>query len=184
MARQGVPCSACMMGPTRSSSPLRPADAPVTAYPKRLPHTAPESVWQRPLETRFGNRDGFGAKAFGWRTVFDWVEPDDCRCCGLGGDCHLTHLARERVQRALLRPGGVFGPGRAVLRAMLLSVRTLDVAGFDLRGFNVFANGRANKNTYLGPGKASHAKRTLYLIFRCVLKGVPAGCCSLVVLVL
>lgn len=39
--------------------------------------------------------------------------------------------------------GGMFAPRGATLRAMLLSVRTTQVSGFDLRGFNAFAAGRA-----------------------------------------
>ena len=39
--------------------------------------------------------------------------------------------------------GGSFAPHGATLRAMLLSVRTTQVSGFDLRGFNAFAAGRA-----------------------------------------
>ena len=81
-----------------------------------------------------------GADAFGRRDGFDAVlteEVDD----GLLGD-RLLAIASHAHDK-LLRPGGVFVPQRAVVFGMLVSVRTTDVNGFDLRGFNAFAAGRS-----------------------------------------
>ena len=50
------------------------------------------------------------------------------------GIVHLARLARMH----LLRPLGVFSPCRIRIRAVLASVRTTTVSGFDLRSFNIF----------------------------------------------
>ena len=72
--------------------------------------------------------------------LFDAVLTEEVDDGLLGeGVIALGRLARSR----LLTPAGVFGPCRARLYGALVSVRTTDVAGFDLRGFNAFASGRA-----------------------------------------
>ena len=93
-------------------------------------HVSCASEWEAAVSTAGGGSRRFDA-------VFT-EEFDD----GLLGEGALA-LA-ELARRSLLTPSrGVFAPSRVTMVAMLLSVRTTSVSGFDLRGFNAFACGRA-----------------------------------------